>query len=106
MSEPQVSQSVVAQPLVEELPLPFDANLFGGKEVLRAFVINGELQVTLDDAFEDTAVWGVMLVDIARHIVTMRERATKLPRSQILRDIGQSFDQEWLNAEDEAAAGG
>ncbi len=90
----------MADPVIEELPPPFDANMFGGKEIVRAFVINGDLHVTLDNAFEDTSVWGLMLVDIARHIVTMRERETKQPREKILDEIRQSLDAEWSSAAD------
>jgi hypothetical protein len=90
----------MADPVIEELPVPFDANMFGGKEIARAFVVNGDLHVTLDNAFEDSAVWGVMLADIARHIVTMRERETGEKRDKILGDIRQSLDAEWSSAAD------
>ena len=36
-------------------------------EVLRAWIVNKGLQVSMQPAFEDPSVWGLLLVDIARH---------------------------------------
>jgi hypothetical protein len=51
----------------EALEPPPDAILQGGVEVLRAVVVDGGLHVSLRTAFEDSAMWGVLLADVARH---------------------------------------
>jgi Domain of unknown function (DUF5076) len=51
-----------------ELPPPPEAE--GGKdasELLRAWIVDAGLQVSMHVGFEDPATWGVLLVDIARH---------------------------------------
>ncbi|HEY3796974.1 MAG TPA: DUF5076 domain-containing protein [Caulobacteraceae bacterium] len=52
-----------------ELPPPPGARIDPKRsnEVLRAWIVGEALQVSLQTAFEDPQVWGIMLVDIARH---------------------------------------
>jgi hypothetical protein len=40
-------------------------------EVLRAWIVGEGLQVSMQPAFEDPAVWGILLVDLARHAARM-----------------------------------
>ena len=40
-------------------------------EVLRAWIVGEGLQVSMQPAFEDPAVWGILLVDMARHAARM-----------------------------------
>ena len=40
-------------------------------EVLRAFVIDGGLSIAFSRAFEEPDVWGMLLVDVARHAARM-----------------------------------
>jgi hypothetical protein len=51
----------------DALPAPPEALEQGGVEILRAAVLNGGLHVLLRPAFEDPAMWGMVLADIARH---------------------------------------
>ena len=37
-------------------------------EVLRAWVADGGLTVSVRRSFDDAAVWGVLLADVARHV--------------------------------------
>jgi hypothetical protein len=41
------------------------------REVLRAWIVREGLQVSLQPAFDDPSVWGILLVDIARHAARM-----------------------------------
>jgi Domain of unknown function (DUF5076) len=54
----------------DELDIPIEA--FGNpnaSEVLRAWSIDGGLVVSLNPmAFADSSVWGILLVDVARHV--------------------------------------
>lgn len=53
---------------VRELAIPPGAIATAGStEVLRAFIVDGGLHVSLDPAFPNPDVWGVLLADIARH---------------------------------------
>lgn len=40
-------------------------------EVLRAWIVKEGLQVSMQPAFEDPSVWGILLVDLARHAARM-----------------------------------
>jgi hypothetical protein len=40
-------------------------------EVLRAWIVGEGLQVSMQAAFEDPSVWGILLVDVARHAARM-----------------------------------
>lgn len=51
-----------------ELPIPEGAaSNPAAAEVLSAWIVDGGLQVAMQRAFEEPDVWGLMLVDIARH---------------------------------------
>ena len=52
----------------KEQPLPPDVmGRDDATEVLRAFVIDGGLSIAFTRAFEEPDLWGLLLVDIARH---------------------------------------
>ena len=52
----------------KEQPLPPDVmGRDDAVEVLRAFVVDGGLSIAFQRAFEEPDMWGLMLVDIARH---------------------------------------
>ena len=74
--------------------------MLGGREVLRAFVVQDDLHVTLANAFEQPEVWGVLLVDIAARIADMYASKSGLSRAETLRKIRASLDAEWNAASD------
>lgn len=49
------------------LDVPPDALERGGHEVLRACVSEGAVSVAMRRSFDDPFVWGILLVDLARH---------------------------------------
>jgi len=52
----------------KEQPLPPDVmSRDDATEVLRAFVVDGGLSIAFARAFEEPDMWGLLLVDIARH---------------------------------------
>jgi Domain of unknown function (DUF5076) len=52
----------------KEQPLPPDVmGREDATEVLRAFVVDGGLSIAFTRAFEEPDMWGMLLVDIARH---------------------------------------
>ena len=62
-----------------------DRNSF---EILRVWIANGGQHVSLRAGlWEDPAAWGLMLADLARHIVNTYEPATASDREQILERI-------------------
>ena len=81
------------------LPIPTEAMMLGGREVLRAFVVQDDLHVTLANAFEQPEVWGVLLVDIAARIADMYASKSGLSRAETLRKIRASLDAEWNAAQ-------
>ncbi len=68
----------------------------GGTEVLRAFVDghNG-LSISLKSAFEDPSVWGIFLVDVARHVARAYARQEEFSEDEALERIRAMFDAEW-----------
>ena len=77
------------------LPIPTEAMMLGGREVLRAFVVQDDLHVTLANAFEQPEVWGVLLVDIAARIADMYAAKAGMARDQALAGLRKGFDDEW-----------
>ena len=64
-------------------------------EVLRVWVANNNQQVSLRvGVWEDPAGWGLLLADIARHVVNTYEPASAAAREQILSRIRMGFDAE------------
>ncbi|MBH0236551.1 DUF5076 domain-containing protein [Methylobrevis albus] len=53
---------------VDELPVPADVQIEGGSEVLRAFISDGGLSVSLIRGFDEPDTWGLLLVDVIRHV--------------------------------------
>ncbi len=52
----------------KEQPLPPDVmGRDDAVEVLRAFVLDGGLSIAFTRAFDEPDLWGMLLVDIARH---------------------------------------
>jgi len=50
-----------------ELPIPGAAfGNAGAQELLRAWSVDGGLQMSLQRNFDDPAIWGLLLTDIAR----------------------------------------
>ncbi len=53
-------------------------------EVLRAFVVDGGLSIAFMRAFEDPEMWGLLLVDIARHAARAYGRESEFTEDEAL----------------------
>jgi hypothetical protein len=84
-----------------ELPLPGDAfNNPNATEMLRAWSINGGLQVSLQRNFDDPAIWGLLLTDIARHAARIYAAETEYSEEAALKRIVELFQAEMENPTD------
>ena len=78
-----------------EQPIPPDAlDREEAVEVLRAFVVDGGLSISFTRAFDDPAMWGMMLVDIARHAARAYEKEGAMAEGEALQRITEMFDAE------------
>ena len=79
----------------KEQPLPPD--LMGREdaiEVLRAFVVDGGLSIAFQRAFEEPDMWGLLLVDVARHAARAYSRESEYTEVEALRRILEMFEAE------------
>jgi hypothetical protein len=78
-----------------EQPLPPDViGRDDATEVLRAFVLDGGLSIAFMRAFEEPEMWGLLLVDIARHAARSYARETDYTEEQALAQIIEMFEAE------------
>ena len=84
----------------KQLPVPQGADHANGTEVLRAFIVNGGLEVALQRAFETPDVWGILLADIARHASRIFARETQISERDALDTICELFDKEMARPTD------
>lgn len=84
--------------IIEELPIP-DSVLAAHKkaEMARIWIADGDQIVTLSRRlWDDPGAWGLMLVDIAKH-VAMAYTAKGLDVNETLARIRCAMDAEWIN---------
>ena len=78
-----------------EQPIPPDALANDtAVEVLRAFVVDGGLSISFTRAFDDPAMWGMMLVDIARHAARVYEKEGAMSEAEAMGRIVEMFESE------------
>jgi hypothetical protein len=63
-------------------------------EVLRAFVVDGGLSIAFARAFEEPDMWGLLLVDVARHAARAYGRESAYSEDEALRRIIDMFEAE------------
>jgi hypothetical protein len=79
----------------KEQPLPPDVmDREDATEVLRAFVIDGGLSIAFQRAFEEPDMWGLLLVDIARHAARAYARESDYTEEDALARIVEMFQAE------------
>src|SRR6516164_11541979 len=79
----------------KEQPLPPD--VIGREdaiEILRVFVLEGGLSMAFQRAFEEPDMWGLLLVDIARHAARAYARESEYSEEEALERILDMFDAE------------
>ena len=78
-----------------EQPLPPDViGREDATEVLRAFVLDGGLSIAFQRAFEEPDMWGLLLVDIARHAARAYARESDYSEQDALARIVEMFEDE------------
>jgi hypothetical protein len=78
-----------------EQPLPPDViGREDATEVLRAFVIDGGLSIAFTRAFEEPDMWGLLIVDIARHAARAYARESAFTEEEALARIVDMFEAE------------
>ena len=78
-----------------EQPLPPDVmGREDATEVLRAFVVDGGLSIAFARAFEEPDMWGLLLVDVARHASRAYARESHYSEDEALRRIIDMFEAE------------
>jgi hypothetical protein len=79
----------------KQQPLPPDVmGREDATEVLRAFVLDGGLSIAFSRAFEEPDIWGLLLVDIARHAARAYARESDYTEDEALTRIIDMFDAE------------
>jgi len=63
-------------------------------EVLRAFVLDGGLSIAFTRAFEEPDIWGLLLVDVARHASRAYARESGYTEEEALTRIIDMFQAE------------
>ena len=85
----------------KEQPIPPDAlTNESAVEVLRAFVVDGGLSISFTRAFDDPGMWGMMLVDIARHAARVYEKEGAMTEAEAMERITDMFNTELGNPTD------
>ena len=79
----------------KEQPLPPDVmGRDDATEVLRAFVLDGGLSIAFTRAFEEPDMWGLLLVDVARHAARAYARESDFTEAEALARIVEMFEAE------------
>ena len=79
----------------KEQPLPPDViGRDDATEVLRTFVVDGGLSIAFTRAFEEPDMWGLLLVDIARHAARAFARESDYTEDEALTRIVDMFEAE------------
>jgi hypothetical protein len=63
-------------------------------EVLRAFVVDGGLSIAFTRAFEEPDMWGLVLVDIARHAARVFAQESSYTEDEALARVVDMFEAE------------
>ena len=65
-------------------------------ELLRVWIASEDQHISLrSEVWADPAAWGILLVDLARHVAESFERGSQLNRSDALARIREGLDAEW-----------
>jgi hypothetical protein len=79
----------------KEQPLPPDVmGRDDAIEVLRAFILDGGLSIAFTRAFEEPDMWGLFLVDVARHAARAYARESAFTEQEALTRIIDMFEAE------------
>ena len=85
---------------LQQLPIPAAASEDArAVELVRVWAAKGKQHVSIATGlWEDPASWGIMLVDLAKHIAMAYEQTTGKSRDQVLLRVKEGLDAEWGTA--------
>ena len=86
-----------------ELPPPPQAFSDEAQEVLRAWVFDGGLHVSMMKSFDDPMVWGVLLADVARHAARIYAEEDGRTEDEVAAHIASIFSAEIRTPSDEGS---
>jgi hypothetical protein len=79
----------------KQQPLPPDVmGRADATEVLRAFVVDGGLSIAFTRAFDEPDMWGLVLVDIARHAARAYAMESAFSEEEAMARIVDLFESE------------
>jgi hypothetical protein len=86
--------------MTKELPIPPAALVDDrARELVRVWAANGAQHVSLaPQSWADPGAWGIMLVDLAKHLARAYEQSGTHSSAEALSRIRVSFDAEWSEA--------
>jgi hypothetical protein len=88
----------------KQQPLPPDViGRDDATEVLRAFVVDGGLSIAFTRAFDEPDMWGLLLVDIARHAARAYARESAYAEDEALTRIVDMFEAEIARPTDQGS---
>lgn len=91
-----------------ELPIPTAALKDAkARELVRVWAASGKQHLSLATGlWDDPAAWGVMLVDLARHLARAYEQTHGMEPDKTLARIREGIDAEWSEDTDAERTGG
>lgn len=76
------------------------------REVVRVWIAAGGQHVSLNPhVWDDPAAWGLLLVDLARHVANAYNQSGLMDSAAVLDRIRQGFDAEWASPTDAPSGG-
>jgi hypothetical protein len=87
-----------------ELSVPPDVEAQGGSEILRLFVTDGALSLSMQRAFDEPEMWGQLLAELATQVAEIYARETPLDAAEALADIRLALDAAFDRIEREQAS--
>jgi hypothetical protein len=77
-----------------ELPIPDQAARDErARELLRAWASGGKQHISIDTKhWADPAAWGIMLVDLAKHVANAYDQSGRMKSGAVLDRIKRNFD--------------
>jgi hypothetical protein len=76
------------------------------REILRFWAVDGEPHMAIRRGLcDDPFVWGIVIVDLARHVANAFELSEGMDRSTTLNRIKAGFDAEWNSPTDTPTGG-
>ena len=90
----------MASSKLRHLGVPPGAQERGGQEILRAFIVDEGLSVSLIRGFEKPETWGLLLMDLARHAARIYASDDGLSEAEAFERIHRMFEAERLRPTD------